>query len=73
MNVGTKLVAIVPIQLSEDEAWTEGTPVEIVERCEHEPPNAFGSHSYELQAADGSIGSFAEIDIAGEFAWFRAA
>lgn len=66
--VGDKLVAHAPIQLSEDQEWPIGTVVEVAQVRAATP--RFGT-SYELQAADGSIGSFAEIDIEGEHAWFH--
>ena len=72
MNVGDKLTAIVPVQVSEDCCWEPGTTVQVIERTDHDP-SEYGSYAVELQSDDGQIGSFAEIDVHGEFAWFRPA
>ena len=68
MKLGTKLRTSCPIQLSEDQEWPEGIEVEIVQVYDRDDYDRLVS--YEIQAADGSIGSFAEIDLTGEFAWF---
>jgi hypothetical protein len=63
MVVGDKFMAHVPVQISEDKEWPVGTVVELVQL---RPPDGF-----ELQTDDGSIGSFARIDLEGEHAWFH--
>lgn len=68
MNVGTKLLTVTPIAISEFEPeWPVGTEVEIVQVRDDEPC----ALNYEIEGPNRSIGSFAAIDLEGEHAWFR--
>jgi len=63
---GQRLIVIVPINVSEDCEWEVGTQVEIVQVRERD----IDTWDYEIASADGNVGSFADIDIDGEYRWF---
>lgn len=63
---GQRLIVIVPINVSEDCEWKVGTQVEIVQVRERD----IDTWDYEIASADGNVGSFADIDIDGEYRWF---